>query len=408
MPRLASLTSQTLSGLRTNKFPVRLLLTLDNPNGVRPAINDNFGYSVAIANSYIIVGTPGEQATVQGDQTGAAYIFDLTTGALVHTLENPTPNLNDRFGYSVAIDDNIGVVGAPGEDVDGVNSGNVYVYNVETDTQLVSISNPNDSNNVANDEFGWAVDIDISSSRIIVSAPFKEDLGSLNNPFTFVLNEGRVYVYDLSGTLLDTITNPRDANGQTNGFKFFGDRVKIDGDYAVIKNNSATVPAVYVYNLVTKTFMHQLTNTPTTSIDVSGDYAIVGAAADGVEQRGRAYIYNIVTNTLLHTLDNPNSYNASAADQFGYSVAISGNYCIVTAPLRDDGGADSGKAYIYNVTTGVLLRTLNNPNAYRVTADDQFGHSVAMNGSRIIVGVPYEDNAGGGDDSGVSYIYSIG
>lgn len=406
MPRLASLTSQTLSGLRTNKFPVRLLLTLDNPNRVRPAINDNFGYSVAIANSYIIVGTPGES-----DNSGEAYIFNATTGSYVRPLINPNPDAvdgQDRFGYSVAIDDNIGVVGAPGEDVDGVNSGNVYVYNVETGTQLVSISNPNDSNNVANDEFGTSVDIDISSSRIIVSAPFKEDLASLNNPFTIVLNEGRVYVYDLSGTLLDTITNPRDAFGQTNGSKFFGDKVKIDGDYAVIKNNSATDPAVYVYNLVTKTFMHQLTNTPTTSIDVSGDYAIVGAAADGVEQRGRAYIYNIVTNTLLHTLDNPNSYNASAADQFGYSVAISGNYCIVTAPLRDADEVDSGKAYIYNVTTGVLLRTLNNPNAYQGTAGDQFGHSVAMNSSRIIVGVPYEDNGGGGDGSGVAYIHGIG
>jgi len=405
MPRLASLTSQTLSGLRTNKFPVRLLFTLDNPNRFRPAADDNFGYSVAIANSYVIVGTPGETVkALTGDNSGEAYIFNATTGSYVRPLINPNLDAaedgQDRFGYSVAIDDNIGVVGAPGEDVDGVNSGNVYVYNVETGTQLVSISNPNDSNNVANDEFGWAVDIDISSSRIIVSAPFKEDLAALNNPFTFVTGVGRVYVYDLSGTLLDTITNPRDANGATNGSKFFGDKVKIDGDYAVIKNNSATEPAVYVYNLVTKTFMHQLTNSATTSIDVSGDYAIVGAAADGVEQRGRAYIYNIVTNTLLHTLDNPNSYNASAADQFGNSVAISGNYCIVTAPFRDADGKDAGKAYIYNVTTGVLLRTLNNPQS---TDRDQFGHSVAMNGSRIIVGVPREDN-----NSGVAYIYGIG
>ena len=225
---------------------------------------------------------------------------------------------------------------------------------------------------------------------------------SPNNPFTFAPNVGRVYVYNLSGTLLDTITNPPNAFGQQDGQTFFGDKVKIDGDYAVITRSGA----VYVYNLVTKTFMHQLSNNSSTSIDVSGDYAIVGNSG---KARGIAYIYNIVTNTLLHTLENPNSRNAATADKFGQSVAISGNYCVVTDPFRDDAdGADSGKVYIYNVTTGALLRTLTNPNAYQTTTGDQFGHSVAMNGSRIIVGVPYEDNSGGGDSSGVAYVYDIG
>ena len=50
----------------------------------------------------------------------------------------------------------------------------------------------------------------------------------------------------------------------------------------------------------------------------------------------------------MNTLDNPNAYDTSAEDQFGRSVAISGNYAIVGAYREDDaGGLASGKAYVY-------------------------------------------------------------
>ena len=53
---------------------------------------------------------------------------------------------------------------------------------------------------------------------------------------------------------------------------------------------------------------------------------------------------------LLHTLDNPNKYGTSESDYFGYSVAISGDKCIVGASAEDDAGGDySGKAYIFAV-----------------------------------------------------------
>ena len=49
-------------------------------------------------------------------------------------------------------------------------------------------------------------------------------------------------------------------------------------------------------------------------------------------------------------LDNPNAYDTSENDFFGYSVAISGDYAIVSAHQEDDaGGTSSGKAYIFNI-----------------------------------------------------------
>ena len=62
-------------------------------------------------------------------------------------------------------------------------------------------------------------------------------------------------------------------------------------------------------------------------------------------------------------------------DYFGWSVAISGNYAIVGAYLEDEPvGLYSGKAYIFNVTSGALVHTLDNPNAYGTSSNDNFGY----------------------------------
>ena len=58
------------------------------------------------------------------------------------------------------------------------------------------------------------------------------------------------------------------------------------------------------------------------------------------------------------------------------------------------------------MTTGSLLRTLDNPNAYSTAATDYFGQSVAISGNRVVVGAHGEDDAGG-TDSGKAYIYTL-
>ena len=101
------------------------------------------------------------------------------------------------------------------------------------------------------------------------------------------------------------------------------------------------------------------------------------------------------------------SLRTSASDNFGRSVAISGNYAVIGAYGEDDaGGTDSGKAYIFDATTGSLLHTLNNPNAYSTSADDYFGTSVAISGNRVVVGAVCEDDASS-TDSGKVYLYNL-
>ena len=111
--------------------------------------------------------------------------------------------------------------------------------------------------------------------------------------------------------------------------------------------------------------------------------------------------------TPIQIYNNPNAYSTSANDRFGYSVSVDGNYAIIGAVYEDDaGGTNSGKAYIFDATTGSLLHTLHNPNAYDTSASDNFGSAVSISGNYAVVGAYAEDESGG-TDSGKAYFYQI-
>ena len=144
------------------------------------------------------------------------------------------------------------------------------------------------------------------------------------------------------------------------------------------------------------------------NVDISGNYAIVGAYQEndaGGSHAGKAYIFNVITGALVRTLNDPNAYGTSANDFFGFRVGISTNYCIVGAYQEGDaGGTMSGKAYIFNINTGTLVKTLNDPNAYGTSKNDYFGFSVDISGSVAIVGA-YQENDAGGSHAGKAYIF---
>ena len=219
----------------------------------------------------------------------------------------------------------------------------------------------------------------------------------------------------MSKNIIDHYINTNDT---------FGYSVAISGGRAIVsaKNeydaDGTDSGKAYIYNVTSGLLVHTLDNPNPVdtsqndwfgnSVAISGDYAIVSALqeddSDGTNS-GKAYIFNVVTGVLVHILDNPNPFGTSAHDRFGWSVAISGDYAIVGAYSEDDSdGTNSGKAYIYNVTTGTLVHTLDNPNPYSTSADDSFGRRVAISGGRAIVGATGEDDSGG-TTSGKAYIF---
>jgi len=398
-----------------------LLYTLNNPNAYPDTTGqiqgDQFGYSVGISANYALVGAYFEDEPYGGTDSGKAYSFNVSTGALAHTMDNPNAyggSLNDFFGYSVATSGYYAIVGAYQEDDSNTSSGKAYIFNNVTGALVHILDNPNAYNTTSNDNFGYSVGI--SANYAIVSAYLEDDAGGTSS--------GKAYIFNVStGALVHTLNNPN-AYGTSTG-DTFGHAVAITDTYAIVTADSeddasgTSSGKAYIFNTATGALVHTINNPNPVgtsasdffgnSVAISGSYAIVGAYQenDTGDSSGKAYIYNVSTGNLVHTLNNPNAYNTSTNDRFGVSVGITDTYSIVGAYLEDDaGGTSSGKAYIFNTATGALIHTLNNPNAYNTSASDTFGDKVGITDTYAIVGAPQEDDAGG-SASGKAYIFNV-
>ncbi len=90
-------------------------------------------------------------------------------------------------------------------------------------------------------------------------------------------------------------------------------------------------------------------------------------------------------------------------DYFGSAVAIEGDLAVVGCPYDDDGGENSGAAYVYVREDGVWTQRAK-LTATPPAGGELFGCSVALSGERVIVGAEGNDDAG--EDSGAAYIFA--
>ena len=134
---------------------------------------------------------------------------------------------------------------------------------------------------------------------------------------------------------------------------------------------------------------------------VSGNTAVVGAASTN-HFAGAAYIYvkgaSGWPTRPTATLADP---AAARTDAFGGSVAVSGNKAVVGAPATTNG---AGAAYIYVKGASGWPTTptaaLADPAAH---IEDEFGQSVAVSGNTAVVGTSVTNNI-----TGAAYIYVKG
>jgi hypothetical protein len=92
---------------------------------------DRFGYSVAVSNNVVAVGAREDDTTAGGPDAGSAYIFTRsgTTWTEQQKLTPTDPFNGDRFGYSVALSSGNLVVGAAEKALTSPNGqGAVYYF----------------------------------------------------------------------------------------------------------------------------------------------------------------------------------------------------------------------------------------------------------------------------------------
>ena len=307
------------------------------------APNDFFGQAVAIDEDTLIVGASGHDAL--GFETGAAYVFQRENGTWGQK-EKLMPNspLDVRFGWSVAIDGETIVVGAPyrnqGEIIN-LGSATIFTHKGgrwEMQTRLTSGRSGGAGNS---DLFGWAVDVE--ASMIAVGAHLAEV----------------VYLYKFS-------------NGQWH-------------EQTVLKDTTPSSQFGY-------------------SLSLAGNTLVVGApAANSLGPRAGVAIRFVEQERGWVETGRFLPVGLSPGSRFGWAVATV-VYVIVVGARELGGGMDveeAGSVFAFQWVEGqpIFLGEYASPTPSRQA---HFGHAVAVHSAIVLVGIPGQEQS-----SGAIYLISL-
>jgi PKD repeat protein len=242
------------------------------------------------------------------------------------------------------------------------------------------------------------------SGRIIISAA-----GASNTPQAVVVTQ------DASPSAGQSKIRALDGDSGDD----FGFSVSVSGNYAIIgaeydEAKGSGAGSAYIFERQGSTWVQSAKLLAADgaeydafgySVGISGDTAIVGAPTDddGGDQSGAAYIFRKTTGGWVQQAKLLPSDKA-ASDRFGWSVAISGNYAIIGAYGNDDVASNCGSAYIFKFdgTSWVQQAKLVPPD---LIAGSNFGRSVSISGDRALVGA--HGNGELGPYSGAAYVFLI-
>ena len=340
--------------------------------------DDKFGYSVAVDGDIAVVGAHRDNADESSGivDSGAAYVFTRSGGVVWDagvklTASDGAPY--DNFGISVAVDGNTLVIGAPGDDDNGTDSGSAYVFTKDPDSgEWTRKAKLTASDGEALDYFGHSVAV--SGNTVLVGA-YLDDREETDTE-TGLEDSGSVYVF-----LKPSSTGWADGN----------ETVKLAAAAADDDNFG-------------------------TSVALDGNTAVIGAPGDDDKgtDSGSAYFF---------TRDGLGNWDAGVeltaddgkpGDSFGISVTVDGDTAVVGAyqhdPIAPDSDPnspsyllDAGAAYVFTKNSDGWSQSV------KLTADDRatgdyFGYSVAVNDGTVLVGAYQDDDKG--TDSGSAYIFT--
>ena len=265
-----------------------LLQTFLNPNPERDATGglDFFGSAVAGFGSNVLVSATGEDLGAQ--DAGVVYRFDAASGALLQTIQKPSPAAFDSFGVAITTVGNNFAVGAALDQTAATNGGAVYLFDGGGNL-ITTIVSPRP---VEFGQFG------------AVLAAFGDDLlVSEERGFTGDVRAGVVHLFDgATGAFIRSYFNPTPR-----AFEVFGN-----------------------------------------SVAASGNNILIGALREEKGRRsGAAYLFDGTTAEPTATLLNP---ARDVSDSFAWSVAAIGDNLLVGSPFQSsdpNNPLQEGVAYLF-------------------------------------------------------------
>jgi len=201
----------------------------------------------------------------------------------------------------------------------------------------------------------------------------------------------------ITGSLLQTFTQQ-----PTDNFARFGEGLAGVGNDVVVGGQFAHVADVF--SASTGALVTTIPSPNPTANDffgfsaaASGSTVFLSAPGDAsiAANAGVIYQYNPTNGNLLQTIRSP---VPTAAAEFGYSMAVSGSNLLVGG---HDGFSLPPPVYLLNATTGNSLLTFVDP---VTNASDNFGSSIAFVGNNVLIGAPA--NQSGTAIPGLAYLFS--
>jgi hypothetical protein len=372
------------------------------------AAEDYFGTAVAINGDTVAIGADGDDVGQSSDQ-GSVYIF--TRGGTSWTervkILAQDGRATDNFGNSLALSSKTLIVGAKSNDVGAnINQGSAYVF-TGTGSDWSQQAQLAASDGAPNDEFGVTTAIDGDTVLI----------GNNRDNAQGAANQSAAYVFVRDG---NTWAQQAALASGTEG-PFAASAVAVNGDTAVVgtyqtlpNRTSGTQGPVLVFIREGVNWTKQAPLTPGvngfasqqfgSAVAVSGDTAIVGASHDiATRGLGAAYIFTRFQGTGWHQQARARAEDGAEGDNFGHSVAISGDIAVIGCRDDDiDGTVDQGSAYVFvrKANGWSFQRKLVAPDGRRY---DEFGQSVSTDGDTIVIG---SDSASGQSyEQGAAYVF---
>ncbi len=348
----------------------------------------------------------GREIVLVVEDEGARYpiVIDPIVASLEQKLRSDLPQADARFGFDVAIDGDLAVVGAWREDV-GLDAdvGAVYVFIRSGSTW--ALDKRFGPSSIGGQQCGWSVAI--SGNRIVYGCP--GDGGDKGTAFYFQRNGPNNYS---GASVIPQTVKTGDRFGSSVAIS--GNNVAVGAPGLDINASLQNTGAVHFFKVNSDGTVSSLgygqgfdSNAQAgTAVAIDGDIVAVGApgvGAGSVDIWGKNSLGSIQVTGLLQASD------GVAGDQFGQSVAISGTTVVVGAPSNRDRGANAGAAYVFVGDQSGFnwnqQQKLLGSDAY--TDGDFFGAAhIAIQGNTIVVGAyGWEPTNNINDENGKAYIF---
>lgn len=342
------------------------------------------------------------------------FLFITTTPSLAENRIVPSVGGEyDHFGTSVAIDGDYAVVGAPGSWADEGNPGSIFIYERKGAgwIEKARLSQSPGRNWRPSDWKQFGHSVSISGDYIIVGVPGDNARRRIDS--------GSAYIFKREGDnwLEQAKLIAKDARGGAE----FGYSVAIDGDYAIVGARLGKPKGsayIFVRDGTTWSQQVKLTRNPGPkshefgfSVDIDGNYAIVGEPEHVPSGTGCAYIF-VRNGESWSQQAKLSASDGKDNDHFGFSVSIDGNHAVVGAPKhspQDPFSFEAGVGYVFQRqgaawSQKAVIRAIEDENIDTPRYD--VGSSVCISGNQIILGATGAHTSGNEPEfRGAAYLY---